>query len=40
MGLQPGSESDEVLRLAEEKGIPLIHGGPCVLRTSMQPPEP
>lgn len=29
--LQPGSESDEVLARAEELGLQLIHGEPCVL---------
>ncbi|CAM9487189.1 unnamed protein product [Ascophyllum nodosum] len=29
--LQPGSESDEVLSRAEELGLKLIHGEPCVL---------
>jgi len=29
--LQPGSESAEVLRLAEELGLALLHSGPCVL---------
>lgn len=29
--LQPGSESAEVLSRAEELGLQLIHGEPCVL---------
>ena len=29
--LQPGSESAEVLSRAEELGLEIIHGEPCVL---------
>ncbi|CAN0100033.1 unnamed protein product [Scytosiphon promiscuus] len=29
--LQPGSENDEVLSKAEELGLDIIHGEPCVL---------
>ncbi|CAM9447558.1 unnamed protein product [Choristocarpus tenellus] len=29
--LQPGSENPEVIERANELGVALIHGGPCVL---------
>ena len=29
--MQPGAESDEAIRKAEELGLELIHSGPCVL---------
>ncbi|CAM9752603.1 unnamed protein product [Ectocarpus sp. 12 AP-2014] len=29
--LQPGSENDEILSKAEELGLQIIHGEPCVL---------
>jgi predicted CoA-binding protein len=31
--LQPGAESDEAIRLAEQHGLNLIAGGPCILVT-------
>ena len=29
--MQPGAESDDAVRRAEEAGIDVIHGGPCLL---------
>ena len=29
--MQPGAESDEAIRRADELGIQIIHSGPCVL---------
>ncbi|KAI9095898.1 CoA binding domain-containing protein [Phlyctochytrium arcticum] len=29
--MQPGSESDEALRIAKERGVSVVSGGPCVL---------
>lgn len=29
--MQPGAESDEAIRRADELGLELIHSGPCVL---------
>jgi len=29
--IQPGAESDSAIRKAEEAGINVIHGGPCIL---------
>lgn len=29
--MQPGAESDEAVALAEERGLEVIHGGPCLL---------
>jgi predicted CoA-binding protein len=29
--MQPGAENDEAIRLAQEAGAVVIHGGPCVL---------
>jgi predicted CoA-binding protein len=29
--LQPGSESDEAIKIAKEHGLNIIYGGPCVL---------
>ncbi|HEY9773777.1 MAG TPA: CoA-binding protein [Planktothrix sp.] len=29
--MQPGAESDKAVRAAEEAGINVIHGGPCLL---------
>jgi predicted CoA-binding protein len=29
--MQPGAESEEAVRRAEEAGIEVIHGGPCLL---------
>ena len=29
--LQPGAESKEVMQYAQDKGVALIAGGPCVL---------
>lgn len=31
--LQPGSESQEAVDMAEQQGINVIHGGPCILVT-------
>ena len=29
--MQPGAESPEAVELAEERGLEVIHGGPCLL---------
>ena len=29
--MQPGAESDAAVRRAEDEGLTIIHGGPCVL---------